>query len=87
MMESRFKQAHKEAIIAVVLTLGYLICWIVTAYCCSDIAWLYAMPLWFVLACLIVPIVFIFTCYFVVRRSFKVIPLDYSNSNEPFEDV
>ncbi len=84
-----YKQAHREAIWAVGLALGYFVWWYVSAYGFSsntDIETLpplyWGMPLWFLLSCIIGPIVFTILCALMVKFVFKDIPLDRETENE-----
>lgn len=75
-MDTRFRQAHKEARWAVALTVLYLICWIGTAYLPDRFQiGLTGLPVWFELSCMFLPIIFTLLCSFMVKFIFKDMPL------------
>ncbi len=75
-MDIRYKQANKEAIISLCLTLFYFIGWFAGAYFAGDTIGITGLPVWFEIACLLVPVGFIFLCYVVVKLQFKDISLE-----------
>lgn len=75
-MEQRFVQAHKEARWAVVLALAYVAAWCLAAYWPDEQVGVSGLPLWFELACLLVPLLFIGLCWLMIKRYFKTIPLE-----------
>ncbi|TDB56022.1 YhdT family protein [Photorhabdus luminescens] len=79
-MDKRFVQSHKEALWAVLLTLAYLIGWLLTAYLPSDTPGVTGLPRWFEMACLLLPIVFIILCWLMVKFIFKEVPLEDENA-------
>ncbi|TNH42680.1 YhdT family protein [Photorhabdus luminescens] len=79
-MDRRFVQSHKEALWAVLLTLAYLIGWLLTAYLPSDTPGVTGLPHWFEMACLLLPIVFIILCWLMVKFIFKEVPLEDENA-------
>ncbi|WGY44877.1 YhdT family protein [Vibrio sp. ABG19] len=85
------RQAHKEALLAIALAVGYFIWWYISAYGFSappeettlpELYW--GMPLWFLLSCVIGPIVFTCLCAVMVKVFYRDIPLDVKpdQSNE-----
>lgn len=60
-MDKRFVQAHKEALLALVLTFIYLLGWLLTAYLPDNTVGLTGLPVWFELSCLFLPVLFFFT--------------------------
>ncbi|MCW7761780.1 YhdT family protein [Photorhabdus luminescens] len=79
-MDKRFVQSHKEALWAVLLTLAYLIGWLLTAYLPNDTPGVTGLPRWFEMACLLLPIVFIILCWLMVKFIFKEVPLEDENA-------
>lgn len=80
MIDLRFKQANREALYALGLTLIYLMCWILCAYCTSMRAGLFGFPIWFELTCFFTPVFFILMTFLMIRFLFKIIPLDEPQS-------
>lgn len=76
MIDKRFLQAHKEAKLAVLLTLVYLLFWVLTAYLLGSELGPLGFPLWFEASCIFLPVGFILMCWLVVKTQFKNIPLD-----------
>ncbi|MCG3727447.1 DUF997 family protein [Vibrio cincinnatiensis] len=77
------QQAHREALAAVALALGYFLWWYASAYGFSapsqdtTMPELYfGLPLWFLLACVIGPILFTVLCAVMVKMFYRDIPLD-----------
>ncbi|MCX8657029.1 DUF997 family protein [Gilliamella sp. B2894] len=75
-MDPRYKQANKEAKLSLLLTILYLIGWMVCAYCVSDSIGFLGLPLWFELSCMMVPLGFILLCWIIVKFLFKNISLE-----------
>ncbi|NYA46174.1 YhdT family protein [Serratia fonticola] len=80
-MEQRFVQANREARWALGLTLLYLLAWSLAAYLPDSNAGITGLPLWFEMACLLVPLLFIGLCWLMVRGIFRDIPLEDSDAN------
>lgn len=84
------QQAHREAIWAVLLALGYFVWWYISAYEFSPVdtapmpVLYWGMPLWFLLACVIGPIMFTVLCALMVKFLYRDIPLD-DNSDTDYE--
>lgn len=76
MHDHRFKQAHREARWAFWLTLTYLVCWAVAAYLPGSSTGFTGLPRWFELACLLLPLVFIFLCALMVKYVYRDISLE-----------
>lgn len=77
------QQAHREALAAIALALGYFLWWYASAYGLSAPAQdttmpeLYlGLPLWFLLACVIGPILFTVLCAVMIKIFYRDIPLD-----------
>ncbi len=77
------RQAHREALVAIILALGYFAWWYTSAYGFSapvqdtSMPELYfGMPLWFLLSCVIGPLLFTLLCALMVKIFFRDIPLD-----------
>ncbi|NAW69300.1 DUF997 family protein [Vibrio sp. V27_P1S3P104] len=77
------QQAHREALTAIVLALCYLLWWYISAYGFSapqqdttmpTLYW--GLPLWFLLSCIIGPILFTVLCAAMVKIFYRDIPLD-----------
>lgn len=77
-MDSRYKQANKEALLSLCLTLFYIIVWVLCAYYGGNSVGVIGLPLWFELSCLFAPIAFILCCYLIVKFTFKHISLEHS---------
>ena len=75
-MDTRYKQANKEAKLSLLLTIIYLLGWIVCAYGAGDRTGFLGLPLWFELSCIMVPVGFILLCWVVVKFHFKNISLE-----------
>ncbi len=75
-MDTRYKQANKEAKLSLLLTLIYFAAWVISAYTVKDQTGFMGLPLWFELSCIMVPFGFILLCYIVVKKQFKNIPLE-----------
>ncbi|UYI48385.1 YhdT family protein [Vibrio natriegens] len=76
-------QANREACWAILLALGYFAWWYCGAYVFSapkdelQLPQLYwGMPLWFVLSCVLGPILFTVICALMVKYLYKDISLD-----------
>lgn len=74
-MDKRFRQAHKEALWAVALTLLYMVSWAATAYLSDSETGITGLPHWFELSCLFLPVIFIALCSLMVKLLFRDIPL------------
>ncbi|OCG28609.1 hypothetical protein A9G11_10305 [Gilliamella sp. wkB108] len=75
-MDTRYKQANKEAIISLLLTIIYFIAWVISGYYVSDKIGFLGLPLWFELSCIMVPVGFILLCWAIVKFQFKNISLE-----------
>lgn len=74
-MDKRFKQAHKEALCSVLLTLAYLFCWAITAYFLGQEPGIFGLPRWFEVSCLFVPIFFVMLCILMIKMVYQDLPL------------
>lgn len=69
------RQIHKEVRLALWLTAFYILGWIGFGYFSpSGRGWL-GFPLWFELACVYLPLLFVLLLSWVVKRAFKEIDL------------
>ncbi len=80
-LSQRYRQAHRETRWALGLAAGYFLWWFISAYHFSptsdSLPTLYlGLPLWFLLACVIGPIVFTIGCGVMVRFVYQDMPLD-----------
>ncbi|AXU97418.1 MAG TPA: DUF997 domain-containing protein [Erwinia persicina] len=75
-MEKRFLQAHREARWAFWLAVAYLACWALAGGLPDDKPGITGLPHWFEMACLLIPGVFIFLCWLMVRFIFRDISLE-----------
>lgn len=75
-MDKRFVQADREARWSFALALAYLACWALSAWLADNQQGVSGLPHWFELACLLVPLLFIFLCWLMVRVIFRNIPLE-----------
>ncbi|KFD22708.1 MULTISPECIES: YhdT family protein [Tatumella] len=75
-MDSRFKQAHKEARWSLLLAISWLIVWSVSAWTGGTTPGIFGFPRWFELSCLFAPLFFLFLCALMIRFIFRDIPLE-----------
>ncbi|SLM61454.1 MULTISPECIES: YhdT family protein [Dickeya] len=80
-MDNRFAQAHREARWSLILTLAYLVAWILFAYLPDNLPGPTGLPHWFELACLALPMLFIGLCWLMVRVIFRDIALESHDAN------
>ena len=73
---NRFALARREAALCLLLTLLYFFAWYGTAYFIPEEIEYWDMPLWFLLSCMVMPLLFIVLCGLMVDRLFVDIPLD-----------
>ncbi|MGL5499283.1 MAG: YhdT family protein [Aeromonas sobria] len=73
---NRFALARREAAFCLLLTLLYFFAWYGTAYFTPLQLELWGLPLWFLLSCMVMPLLFIVLCALMVNRLFVEIPLD-----------
>ncbi|MFC3023180.1 YhdT family protein [Vibrio zhugei] len=78
-----YRQAHKEAILALALAGLYFIWWYATAYGFAPDeqdtqlpTLVMGFPVWFFLSCVVGPVLFCGLCYLMVKMFYKDIPLD-----------
>lgn len=72
----RLHQATREARWALIVTIAYLIGWVCCAYLPSDTKGPLNFPLWFELACLYLPVVFIVVAYWLIKIVYQDISLE-----------
>lgn len=80
MIDVRFKQAHREALYAVILTFLYAFLWLISAYFLPQTKGLLGFPVWFEMACFVTPVFFILLTFLMIKFAFKLIPLDSGDS-------
>lgn len=73
---NRFALARREAALCLLLTLLYFAAWYGSAYFVPEEIEYWDMPLWFLLSCILMPLLFIGLCALMVDRLFVDIPLD-----------
>ncbi|GAB2932282.1 membrane protein [Hafnia psychrotolerans] len=80
-MDKRFLQANREARWAFGLTLAYLLAWCLAAYLPDDKQGITGLPHWFEMACLLVPLIFVFLSWLMVWVIYRDIPLEDSHAD------
>ncbi|MEW5288632.1 MULTISPECIES: YhdT family protein [Erwinia] len=75
-MDKRFVQAHREARWSFGLAVAYLAAWALMAILPGNETGPTGLPHWFEMACLLVPALFIFLCWLMVKQIFRDIPLE-----------
>ena len=83
-LQQRYKQATKEARWAFGLTLLYVIGWCLCAYSPKGTQGPIGFPLWFELACIYLPILFIVVAYWLIKIVFQDIPLDVEQEKQHY---
>ncbi|MGL4249349.1 MAG: YhdT family protein [Aeromonas sp.] len=73
---NRFALARREAVFCLLLTLLYFFAWYGTAYLVPEHLALWHIPLWFLLSCMVMPMLFLVLCALMVNHLFVDIPLD-----------
>ncbi|CAG21691.1 MULTISPECIES: YhdT family protein [Photobacterium] len=88
-LSARYRQAHKEAKWAVGLAIAYFIWWYISAYAFSsteitttlpELYW--GFPLWFLLACIIGPILFTVLCGLMVKFIYQDMSLEIEKDSD-----
>lgn len=72
----RNEQINREVRWTLWLTLLYIMGWAASAYLLPNSRGILGFPLWFEMACLFVPLLFIGTIMWVVKHYFKTIELE-----------
>ncbi|MCA2016991.1 YhdT family protein [Vibrio tritonius] len=87
-----YRQAHKEAFLAFALAVLYFLWWYATAYGLSPTTDNHTMPtlywgfpLWFLLSCIIGPLLFTILCIVMVKVFYKDVPLDIAADEDNHE--
>lgn len=80
-LKQKFAQANKEACWTVMITLCYLLGWVIFAYLPPNTAGPLGFPLWFELTCIYLPIVFVIVTYWVIKIIFQEVELDQGEHN------
>lgn len=83
-LQARYRQAHKEAKWAIGLALAYFVWWYVSAYGLAPSpenitempALYFGFPLWFLMACVVGPVVFTLLCAAMVKWIYKDMSLE-----------
>ena len=82
-LSSRYRQAHKEAKWAIALALAYFAWWYGFAYGLAPEGieqtpptLYFGLPLWFLLSCVIGPLLFTLLCALMVKFLYKDMPLN-----------
>lgn len=80
-LQARYKQAHIEARWALGLAVAYMLWWYASAYglapqAADPLQLYFGLPLWFLMSCVIGPIVFILLSLAMVKFIFKPVSLD-----------
>lgn len=90
-LSERYHQAHKEAKWSCALALAYFVWWYLSAYVIapepnsSEAPELYfGFPLWFLLACILGPLIFSLLCALMVRYLFQDMPLDITEDDNEY---
>lgn len=86
-LKQRYKQAALEAKWALGLTVLYLFGWIACAYLPDNSAGPLGFPLWFELACIYLPVLFLVVAYWVIQIFYQDIDLDIENSPEKYRTL
>ena len=81
-LQQRYQQATKEARWALSLTLLYVIGWCLCAYLPKETQGPIGFPLWFELACIYLPMLFIVVAYWLIKIVFQDIPLDVEEKKQ-----
>ncbi|TWD97469.1 putative membrane protein YhdT [Neobacillus bataviensis] len=86
-VDKRFKIAHKEALIGVILVIINFIIWYGFGYGLGsanvkDYTYVFGLPAWFFYSCILGSIVMIILVIFTVRYLFKDIPFDVEEENK-----
>ena len=79
--DPRFKQAHREAVLSVILAGVYFLWWYVSAYGLGsgpveEYSYIAGFPTWFFFSCVISVPVFALLAWAMVRFLFREMPLD-----------
>ena len=79
-LKQRYKQAAREARWALALTILYMFGWAACAYLPAGSAGPLGFPLWFELACVYLPVLFVVVAYWVVQIVYQDIDLEAENA-------
>ena len=72
-------QLNREARWAFILSLIYLLGWVVFAYFSPKGKGVFGFPIWFELSCLFLPLIFTLLVYLVVKNIYQEIDLEQSD--------
>lgn len=81
-IKQKLMQANKEARWALGITLCYLIGWVIFAYLPPNTSGPLGFPLWFELACIYLPIVFVIVIYWVIKIVFQEVELEQEEHHD-----
>ncbi len=88
-LRHRYHQAHKEALFSILLALAYFAWWYGFSYGLAPneitsptLDLYFGFPLWFLMSCIIGPIVFTLLCGLLVKFCFKDMPLDIMDKED-----
>ncbi|MDH3000737.1 hypothetical protein A1D23_09940 [Chelonobacter oris] len=76
-LQQKYRQASKEARWALGLTLLYVVGWCLCAYLPGGTSGPIGFPLWFELACIYLPILFIVVAYWIIKIIYQDIDLEH----------
>ncbi|WP_427981552.1 YhdT family protein [Agarivorans sp.] len=84
-----YQQANREAAMALLLALAYFVWWYCSAYGLAppmeqqtlpELYW--GLPLWFLMSCVVGPIIFTVLCALMVKYYYQDLPLDPEEHHE-----
>lgn len=75
-------QLRKEALWALLLTLIYLIGWMIFAYFMPQGRGWIGFPIWFEWSCIYFPLVFVGIAWFTIKKIYKNVPLEQQKEND-----
>ena len=86
-MDKRFKVAHREALIGVILVIINFILWYGFGYGLGsadveDYQYIFGLPAWFFYSCIVGSIVMIILVGFTVKFVFKDVPFEEEGENK-----
>ncbi|CAH0532397.1 hypothetical protein VST7929_00226 [Vibrio stylophorae] len=90
-LAQRYRQAHREAWWAIALTLAYFAWWYLSAYglapqSAQHLTLYWGLPLWFLMACVIGPILFCLLCAAMVKWLYKPMSLELEDHPQAAND-
>lgn len=90
--KEKYKQCNKEAIISLMVFTGYAIWWYVTGYVLCDLGvdalpWVFGLPMWFFLSCIVGWILCVVAIALVVKFCFKDFDLGEEAGNSEAQEI